>query len=65
MSSEQLSEILLASDCEESILQAVESGEMDLLVPELTLLSMEQDPIHSIKMFSPTPSQLYLRLSKK
>ena len=46
MSSEQLSEILLASDCEESILQAVESGEMDLLVPELTLLSMEQDPIH-------------------
>jgi len=49
MSSEQLSEILLASDCEESILQAVESGEMDLLVPELTLLSMEQDPIHKHK----------------
>ena len=70
MSSEQLSEILLASDCEESILQAVESGEMDLLVPELTLLSMEQDPIHkhkdvlahTIAVVSKTEQEITVRL---
>ena len=70
MSSEQLSKILLASDCEESILQAVESGEMDLLVPELTLLSMEQDPIHkhkdvlahTIAVVSKTEQEITVRL---
>ncbi len=49
MSSDKLSKILLAPDCEASLLQALKSGEMDSLVPELSLLSMEQDPIHKHK----------------
>ena len=60
MSSEQLSEILLASDCESALLEAIETGEMDSLVPELLLLSMEQDPIHRHKDVSVSYTHLTL-----
>ena len=70
MSSEQLSEILLASDCESALLEAIETGEMDSLVPELLLLSMEQDPIHrhkdvlahTIAVVSKTDPEITVRL---
>jgi len=46
---ERLSAILLEKDCAPGLWASVESGEMDLLVPELPLLLMEQDPIHKHK----------------
>ena len=70
MSSERLSEILLASDCESALSEAIETGEMDSLVPELLLLSMEQDPIHrhkdvlahTIAVVSKTDAEITVRL---
>ncbi len=46
---DRLSAILLEPDCAPGLWASVESGEMDLLVPELPLLRMEQDPIHRHK----------------
>ena len=46
---DRLSEILLQEDCAEDLWSSVESGEMDDIIPELSRLEMEQDPIHKHK----------------
>jgi len=46
---DRLTEILLEPDCAPGLWASVDSGEMDVLVPELPLLRMEQDPIHRHK----------------
>ncbi|MBQ91390.1 MAG: hypothetical protein CL441_08295 [Acidimicrobiaceae bacterium] len=45
----RLSAILLEPDCAPGLWASVDSGEMDVLIPELPLLRMEQDPIHRHK----------------
>ena len=65
MSREQLSKILLAPDCESALLEAIETGEMDSLVPELLLLSMEQDPIHRHKDVLAHTIAGYLKRTRK
>ena len=46
---DRLSNILLEPDCAPGLWASVDSGEMEILVPELPLLAMEQDPIHRHK----------------
>lgn len=46
---DRLTELLLRPDCAQGLWAAVDSGEMDELIPELPLLRMEQDPIHRHK----------------
>ena len=46
---DRLSALVLEPDCAPGLWASVESGEMDILVPELPLLLMEQDPIHRHK----------------
>ena len=45
----RLTVLLLEPDCAPGLWASVDSGEMDLLVPEFPLLRMEQDPIHRHK----------------
>ena len=46
---DRLSEILLEEYCAEGLWSSVESGEMNEIIPELSRLEMEQDPIHKHK----------------
>jgi len=46
---ERLAAILTEDDCVPGLWAAIDSGEMDRLVPELPALRMEQDPIHRHK----------------
>ena len=46
---DRLSVILLEPDCAPGLWASVDSGEMEVLIPELLLLRMEQDPIHRHK----------------
>ncbi|MBC8365251.1 MAG: HDIG domain-containing protein [Actinobacteria bacterium] len=46
---DRISTILLEPDCAPGLWASVDSGEMELLIPELLLLRMEQDPIHRHK----------------
>ena len=46
---DRLSAILIEPDCAAGLWASIGSGEMDILVPELPLLAMEQDPIHRHK----------------
>ena len=66
----ELSAILLDDDVSESLWNAVDTGRMAELVPELLLLQMEQDPIHkhkdvlahTIAVVAKTPPDLIVRL---
>lgn len=49
MSAVELTRIMMAADVSDSLWQSVNSGTMDQLVPELSALRMEQDPIHKHK----------------
>lgn len=65
-----LNDILLAHDVAESLQDAVRTGVLDELVPEMPALSMEQDPIHrhkdvlthTIAVVAKTPDDLLVRL---
>lgn len=46
---ERLTAILIEDDCMPGLWASIDSGEMDHLVPELSALRMEQDPIHRHK----------------
>ncbi|MDP7550592.1 MAG: HDIG domain-containing protein [Acidimicrobiales bacterium] len=46
---DRLSAILIEPDCAPGLWASIGSGEMEILVPELPLLAMEQDPIHRHK----------------
>lgn len=67
---DELSEILLDDDVSRSLWDAVTSGRMDTLVPELLAMQMEQDPIHkhkdvlthTIAVVAKTPPDLLVRL---
>ena len=68
---EELETILEDDDPSAALWSAVDSGRMDEIVPELTLLRMEQDPIHkhkdvlshTIAVVAKTPSDLIVRLA--
>ena len=68
---EALSEILMADDVSAALWAAVNSGEIDELVPELPALRMEQDPIHrhkdvlshTIAVVAKTPDDEIVRLA--
>jgi len=49
MDGERLTALLLEPDCVSGLWASIDSGEMDHLVPELSALRMEQDPIHRHK----------------
>ncbi|MDH4171585.1 MAG: HDIG domain-containing protein [Acidimicrobiia bacterium] len=67
---DELTAILLAADVSGALWEAVDSGRMADLVPELLLLEMEQDPIHrhkdvlahTIAVVAKTPADLLVRL---
>ncbi len=66
-----LSEILTADDVATSVWAAIDSGLIDELVPELSALRMEQDPIHrhkdvlahTVAVVAKTPDDLIVRLA--
>ena len=68
---DELTAILLRSDPSASLWEAVESGLIEMLVPELPALQMEQDPIHkhkdvlahTIAVVSKTSPDIRLRLA--
>lgn len=49
MAGTRLTAILMETDCLPGLWAAIDSGEMDHLIPELSALCMEQDPIHRHK----------------
>ena len=67
---DRLSTILLEPDCAPGLWASVDSGEMEVLIPELLLLRMEQDPIHrhkdvlahTIAVVSKTEPEITVRL---
>jgi len=68
---ERLTTILMSEDVVSALWAAVRSGLMDELVPEFTLLDMEQDPVHrhkdildhTIVVVGRTPADLHVRLA--
>jgi poly(A) polymerase len=68
---DELSEIMLADDVSASLWSALEAGRLQVLVPELPALRMEQDPIHkhkdvlthTIAVVSKTGTDLRVRLA--
>jgi poly(A) polymerase len=66
-----LSSILMADDVSGALWAAVDSGQIDTLVPELPALRMEQDPIHrhkdvlshTIAVVAKTPADVIVRLA--
>jgi len=71
LEAEALSAILMADDVSGSLWSAVDSGRIDVLVPELPALRMEQDPIHrhkdvlshTIAVVAKTPDDVIVRLA--
>jgi len=68
---ETLSTILMADDVSGALWSAVDSGRIEMLVPELPALRMEQDPIHrhkdvlshTIAVVAKTPADVIIRLA--
>jgi len=68
---DRLTEILMSQDVAAALWAAVESGEMDQLVPEFGELKMEQHPVHhhkdvlahTIIVVGKTPNDLHVRLA--
>ena len=67
----RLSELVVEPDCAPGLWLAVDSGEIEELIPELPLLAMEQDPIHrhkdvlahTIAVVAKTKPELTIRLA--
>ena len=67
---DDLTEVLLDDDVSASLWLAVESGRIEVLIPELPAMRMEQDPIHkhkdvlthTIAVVAKTPPDLLVRL---
>ena len=68
---DRLDTVLLADDPTDGLWQLCDSGDADVVVPELTALRLEQDPIHrhkdvlthTIAVVRKSPPELLVRLA--